>query len=182
MAGRGFINVEVEEKDTGWEQFQALIAEIRASGGQLKVGVIEGVGTGSQKREGGISNAELAAVHEFGTADGHIPERSFLRSTFALNLAKYMLNLRTLLTRVLEGKMTVDAMFNVMGLKIVSDIKNRITTGDGIPPPNAPSTVARKRAKGAHNGALGATGVIRPLVDTGRLLASITWAYIRGAA
>lgn len=180
--GRAFVKLNVVEKDTGWEAFQALVRDIQRSGAHVKVGVLEGVGTGSDKREGGVTNAELAAIHEFGTADGHIPERSFLRSTFNLNMPAYLQNLRTLLTKVLAGEITVEKVFNVMGARISTDVKKYITTGAGVPPPNAPSTLARKIAKGAWNkrGTLKTNFSPRPLVDTGRLLVSITWAYIRG--
>jgi hypothetical protein len=167
--------VGTRESDLGWAKLWRLLDVLRRTGAHVKVGVLEGHGTGSELREGGLTNAQLAAVHEFGSADGKIPERSFIRSTFDANRETYRENLKELLVKVVDGKLTVEKAFSVLGLKIATDIKKRITTGAGIPPPNAPSTVARKIKKGAWN--KGGGGAPRPLVDTGRLLGAITWAY-----
>jgi hypothetical protein len=55
----------------------------------------------------------------------------------------------------------------VMGSTLANAMKRKIVDGAGVPPPNAPSTVAKK-------------GSSRPLVDTGRLVNAITWASIVG--
>lgn len=207
--GRAAIKLSITEKDTGWDDFQSLLRDIQASDAHVKVGVLEGVGTGSVRRDTGgkrsaqtgigaigvggrigtgsvakkgLTNAELAAIHEFGSADGRIPERSFLRSTFNANMPVYLQNLATLLERVFSGKMTVEKAFNIMGAKISTDVKKYITTGAGVPPPNAPSTLARKIAKGAwtKGGLLKTKYEPRTLIDTGRMLAAITWAYFQG--
>lgn len=136
-----------------------------ATGSYVKVGVLDD-GRGAESR-GGISNAQIAAIHEFGSRDGRIPERSFLRSTFAAKKPEYLRDLKTLLLRVVEGRDSIERILNVMGAKIAADVKNRVTQGSAIPPPNAPATVKRK-------------GSFRTLIDTGRMIGSVTWAFIKG--
>lgn len=178
--GRSAIKVKVVETDYGFRRVMEVAKLLRERDVHVKVGVLEETAAGGEQREGGVSNAELAAIHEFGTPDGHIPERSFMRSTMDANKATYLENLKTLITRIVLGQITVDRAFNILGAKIAADIKKRVTTGEGIPPPNAPSTVARKRRRGAWNGKQGATGAIRTLIDTGRMIGSITWTVMNG--
>lgn len=169
------MKVTSRERDTGWKDFQALVKSIKKDAHRIKVGVLDDGGAGSEVRDGGYSNAEIAAIHEFGSADGRIPERSFIRSTFEANREKYQANLKTLLRQVLDGKQTIPNAFNLIGARIAADIKKRVTTGAPIPPPNAPAVAARKARLGKNG------GVVRTLVDTGRMIASVTWAYLKGS-
>ncbi|MEM8168026.1 hypothetical protein Q4R38_18810, partial [Morganella morganii] len=64
---------------------KALEARIRELG---KKKVVVGVPAATNGvRDDGLSNATIAAAHEFGVP-GHIPERSFLRSTLGENKGK----------------------------------------------------------------------------------------------
>lgn len=169
--------VTFTSKDTGLAKLMQIVAAMKAGAG-VKVGVLEESKAGSEVREGGLSNAQIAAIHEFG--NNHVPERSFMRSTFNENRFKYVENLKTLIIRVLSGRLTIDQAFGIVGSKFAADVKKKITTGAGVPPPNAPSTIARKRAKGGWNGKQGRKGAIRTLIDTGRMVGSITWIVVRG--
>ena len=84
-------------------------------------------------------------------------------------------------------------LLNLIGMKMAADMKGYITQGAGVPPPNAPATLARKLRKGSWKrkpmpalddfGRLkdpGAAGTPRPLVDTGRMVGSLTWLVRRG--
>lgn len=124
----------------------------------VKIGIMSDSGT----HEGGISMVELAAIHEFGTADGHVLERSFLRSTFRAQIDAWKAFAKRLLKGVVGGKMPIAQALGLLGQRAAADVKKRITTGAGIPPLLAKSTVSRK-------------GSSRPLVDTGALLNSITY-------
>lgn len=99
----------------------------------------------------------IAASNEFGT--DRIPERSFLRSTIDDNEQQIADDLEAAVDAILGGDDPERAL-GLVGEKWVGEIKKRIT--DRIPPPNAPSTIARK-------------GSDMPLVDTGRLRNSIDW-------
>lgn len=152
LVGKGVINDEV------WKKIQKRMKNLAASGPHVKIGVFSGSG----EEPNGISLVELAAIHEFGSPAANIPERSFLRSTFAEKKAELAKVSKKLAAGILTGKMGIDHALDVLGQWGVSKVKGAITEGEGIPPPNAPSTIAKK-------------GSSRPLVNHGRLLNSITY-------
>ena len=123
----------------------------------------------------GLSNAQLAAIHEFGLAK-HIPMRSFLRSTFDLNKFAYrhylVVGMRRELFDVAKKRVpmvaTESQTMKRLALKMEGDIKKRIGNRQ-ITPPNAPSTVRRKKSS-------------TPLVDTGQLRRSVTSAIRTGGS
>lgn len=112
-----------------------------------------------------ITMAQLAGVHEFGAvirtrfATILIPERSFIRATVAQNERPYTVLCAKLVKRVLAGKLSEDQALGQLGLRMAGDMQRRIS--EGIDPANADSTIAAK-------------GSSTPLVDSGRLRASIT--------
>ena len=114
------------------------------------------------KGQDGLTNVQLAAIHEFGAPRAGVPERSFIRATIDANRSTYRAEvIPRLIKAVVEARSSIHRAFNLLGLKVVADIKNRIVTGAGVPPPLKPATIAAK-------------GSDRPLVDTGRLLGAIT--------
>ncbi len=169
------VDAKATVNDAGWREVQKLLRELSNGEAHVKVGVL-----GGPKKERGpgepVDNVDLALIHEFGAPAVGIPERSFLRSTFNEGKTSYISMLRTLLGRVLDERrarkkaglrMTLRKALDIVGLKMAIDSKKKITEGEGIPPPLKPATVARK-------------GSSRPLVDTGRLLNSITHAVVVG--
>lgn len=192
--------------DHGWEKFSMAVRALADEHG-VQVGVIGE--RGDEEREGGMTNAQIAAIHEFGSEDGRIPERSFMRASFNAHKAEYINMLGQLLVRCLDGKLSADKAFGLVGLKISTDMKLFVTAGDEVPPPNAPSTIERKlgrehakvgKARMALDKALAAgkkaglkalnryddarealstaRGQVRTLVDTGKMVAAITWKVI----
>ena len=71
------VKATVTEIDRGWRKLRQTMKA--ASDAHAKVGVL--AGKGAEESREGLTNAELAAVHEFGTKDGRVPERSFIRAT-----------------------------------------------------------------------------------------------------
>lgn len=136
---------------------KALEARIRELG---KKKVVVGVPTATNgARKDGLSNATIAAAHEFGVP-GHIPERSFLRSTLGENEGKAAgLLIRELKADISQGDFSGRA-FSIVGEKLSGEVKRKIQSG--INPELDPKTVARK-------------GSSKPLIDTGNLLQSITY-------
>ena len=63
---------------------------------------------------------------------------------------------------IFAGRMDPRRGLELLGAFAAAEVKKTITAGAGVPPPNAPSTIAKK-------------GSDRPLVDTGRLLGAIQW-------
>jgi len=121
----------------------------------LRVGILADAGA---EDHGGISMADVATFHEFGTET--IPQRSFIRGWFDEQEASNRAAIRTQYKRVLKGELTVDEAFGQLGALFVARIQQRIV--DRIQPPLKAKTIQRK-----------ASDV--PLVDTGQLKSSVTW-------
>jgi hypothetical protein len=143
--------------------FKRLRAKVEGIGdARVKVGVLASKGGGAVHDDSGITMVELAAIHEFGSPAANIPERSFIRRTFAeKNTELVQLQARVARALIAE-KVSVTQALNVLGAWAAGEIKKTVTAGPHIPPPLKPETVARK-------------GSDRPLVDTGRLVDAITW-------
>lgn len=124
-----------------------------------------GVPAASGSYEDGTPLAVIAAVNEFGSRDGRIPERSFLRVPIRQNLPELTKTMRMLLKQVVNGNLTVRQMFDSVGERAVGYSVEAISAG--IQPPNAPSTIRQK-------------GSSQPLVDSGRLLQSLTYVVEEG--
>jgi hypothetical protein len=182
---RKMIRVAVREVDRGLKPVMKSLETIRKKDSYVQVGVLA-EGKGLDDRGEGMNNAEIAALHEFGSEDGKIPERSFLRSTLNENRAKYVLMLKALLKRLYSQEITVERVLGIMGAQLAADVKKKITAGE-IKPPNAPATVARKlglkkdgggRLRGGDGRFTKGDGTTRPLVDTGQMVRAITWRVV----
>ncbi len=151
---------EITDKDTGWIAFMKRMGEMKNA--TVKVGVL--ASSGAEEREEGspLTKAEIAAVLEFGTKDGHIPERPALRSAYDENRAAIKALAAKLVAGIVIGKVSVPQALNILGAFLANKTKAKITAGAGVPPPNAPSTIAAK-------------GSDRPWVDTGAVVGAISW-------
>jgi hypothetical protein len=112
---------------------------------------------------GGLTNVELAAIHEFGTAD--IPERSIIRAGFDEGQADLERFVGKELGRVVDGSQTV-----MMGLKRAGEfhlgqLKDRVK--NGLQPGLADVTIAARRRR------VKLSGGEKPLMDTLQLLNSM---------
>jgi hypothetical protein len=108
--------------------------------------------------------AEIALYNEFGTLDGHVPERSFLRSTMDEGRPKYLRLQEVAVDRMLDG-LDPRLAYGAIGLVACADVRRRIR--NRVDPPNAASTIAKK-------------GSDTPLVDTGRLYDAIGYTVEHG--
>jgi hypothetical protein len=164
--------------DHGWK---ALMDRAKLLSGDMhvKVGVLADSKAGGLHQKDSEGNAkpltvaEIAAIQEFGTKDGVIPSRPFIRSTFDRMRNEVQRDLDKLAAEVLFGEKTPKAALDWIGLKVSAAMKKTVTTGSEVPPPNAPATKARKERRG-RNSKWG----VRTLVDTGRMVGAITWAVI----
>jgi hypothetical protein len=152
---------KVEVKDRGWDRINKMAHTIESR--HVAVGVL---GKNAPRQEGGeFNNAAVAAVHEFGSEDGRIPERSFIRSTVDANQSKYRVAAKRFMDLVVTGKMAMDKALGKFGSLIKADIQATIVKG--IPPPLSEATIdARERKKRMST---------KPLVDTGQLKGSIDY-------
>lgn len=181
------INFTIKQTDGEWQKIKARLKPLTKDP-RAKVGI---VGAQASQTKGKLSLPEVAAVHEFGSPKNRIPERSFIRSTLDANKADYINLIRPLLVLLLEGKLTVKRLLGLWGAKAASDVKGRLLRGTPIPPPLSKQTVKERlaRAKAQQQQgtkpsklrdssgrflSLKGTGM-RPLVDTGQLVAAISW-------
>lgn len=181
------MDVTTKDVDLGWQK--AITNTIGVGKRLAAIGVLGGQGDA----ESGITLAGIATANEFGAEIDHpggtpymiagggravflkkgdpratgvtgphkitLPERSFFRSTLRTR-ADYFADVATKLgTQIADGTISEDVALGRMGLVIESEIKATITRG--VAPPNAASTIRRKKSS-------------KPLIDTGRLRASIT--------
>lgn len=116
-----------------------------------------------------LTNAALGAIHEFGVdlpEQGiRIPERSFVRVPFDRNVKRLERLLGAGMREVAGGTNTVERVFGVAAEFLRGQMVAAID--DGIEPPLADSTIARK-------------GSSKQLIDTGQLKQSITSKVTRG--
>ena len=128
-------------------------------GYRVKVGLPEGTGAYPD----GTSVILVGAVNEFGSDDGRIPERSFLRAAFRDGKTRLDGIRAELVRAVSEGRRDPVEALELLGTEAASMVQDKILAVRQ--PPNAPSTV---KSKGSSN----------PLVDTGLLRQSITWEVV----
>jgi len=148
----------VEYNDAIWRKIIDRVT--RLDGAHVKVGVISSKG-GDAKTDDGITMVELAAIHEFGSPAASIPERSFVRRTLAAKRRAIQQNVNKLARAIVKNTMGEMRALELLGTWLAQEIKKTITAGPHLPPPLKPATI---EAKGSD----------RPLVDTGRLVDSIT--------
>lgn len=172
---------KVIDKDLGWNDLVKRLEEIKEA--RVKVGVLDD-GKRSEER---LTVAQIAAIHEYGTEDGRIPARPFVKPTFDKQRDKLVKMAKNLMGQVIDGKISVKQGLNLLGSQLAADIKATVVAG--VPPPNALSTIIRKARKskkftavaeniGQAFGQAGILASVKPLIDTGRMLGAITWVVV----
>lgn len=147
----------VRRADKGWQSIRELAKKLAVAQPYVKAGVL---GKG-RKRSDGRTNAEIAIFNEFGTIKN--PPRPFVAPSFRRWRETYV----TQFVRLTGGpsawasKAKILQALSLIGLRMAADMKNFITMGSPVPPPNSPFTV---KAKGSS----------RTLVDSGAMVNSIT--------
>lgn len=118
----------------------------------ITVGVHDDDGAAQHNGAEGLTVADVATFHEFGTRT--VPQRSFIRGWFDENQEFVAETLRKQFAAVAEGKRDAETAAERCALAFEGGIKQRISRG--IPPALSPTTIARK-------------GSSVPLIDTGQL-------------
>lgn len=142
-------------KDLGLKNLRKKIRVLSKAGASVTSGVHEG----SPRAGDGLSNAEVASFHEFGTST--VPARPFVGPTVKENEAEYLRMLAQALKKddwTSASTRDVKDSLELVGMKMAADMRRRIR--DGIEPPLAESTIKRK-------------GSSKPLVDTAQMVNSI---------
>ena len=107
---------------------------------------------------------EIGIVHEFGSKDGRIPERSFLRVPAQDKRSEMLAFINELRKQVVTGKMAVAMALGRIGLKFESIVRDRIRSN--IPPRLQKETIRRKTRDGKEGDVA--------LIDFGQLINSIS--------
>lgn len=161
-----------------WEDLKAKLRALRAKGGaaHVKAGFLgDNAERPSVEGQDQLTNAELAAVHEYGAPEVGVPARPFIGPAFDDNRPKYEFETRRVVGAFLAGHLSIEKGLGIIGLLMAADVKRYVTEGDEVPPPNAPATRARKEALNS-----GSPWGVRTLVDTGRMIGSVTHAVYLG--
>jgi hypothetical protein len=146
----------VQDIDRGYKATRARLQEMK--GASVKVGFQDGE---TRTDEGEISSmAMVAAVNEFGTEDGRIPERSFMRSTFDEKRDQIARSLAGEAKAIIDGRKTVALSLGLIGQKHQDDVIRKIRSHP--PPPNAESTIKAKESSGT-------------LIDSGQMAQSVRY-------
>lgn len=125
----------------------------------VKVGVLSGAGE-HNKGEHGQTVVEIAFWNEYGTK--HIPARPFLGPTIRKNGRDYKRLMRRLMKDMLKGKVKSSVAQGKLGLLVQRDIQAAIVALKT--PPKSDATLRMNPGK------------TNPLIDTGQLRQSISWA------
>ena len=147
--------------DSKWERIKrSLKAAERAF---VRVGFF-GEAADGKVDDSDFTMLELAAVHEFGSEDGTIPERSFIRASLqqAYDDGEMQKVCASLYKRIAEGELNTDQALKILGEWAVTIIKKFVTEGPYIEPELKPGTIAAK-------------GSDRPLVDTGAMINAVQY-------
>lgn len=113
-----------------------------------------------------MTNAQLASIHEYGL--GTVPARPFIGPPFRAKRSEYLRQLKAAYKQAVKtaNVSLVERELGRIGQQMAADIKNYVTQGPGVPPPNTARTIARK-------------GSSRPLVDTGGMVNSVTYQVVK---
>lgn len=176
--------MDIVDKDLGFKEF---FARLRALPVDPHVNV--GVFDDGKHADSNLSVAEIAIINEFGS--DRSPERSFLRSTFDEQRDVLAGDARKLVLQIIDGKLDIETALGVLGAKLVSAVKHKITV-EGINPPDSPATLAAKansgrtarffrrapRNLGEALAQVGAVASVTTLVDSAQMINAITYIVV----
>ena len=126
------------------------------------VGFPQGSPKQARQNAEGPSNAELAAIHTFGSIKRNIPPRPFMQETAKADgqtVKEMRVTQGKLLPHLQRGALTVKGYLAAIGEVYAGGIKRSIH--DGNWKENAPRTIARKKSS-------------KPLLDTLQMVNSVT--------
>ena len=146
------------DEDHGYKALTEAVFDFSREQPVVTVGIHERQGAAAHGKKKLI---DIANINEFGTDDGHVPARSFIRAWFDEAEPKLRTELIGLMRSVLAGKKTKAEILNILGQAAVGQVQERIS--NQIPPPNAEETIKRK-------------GSSTPLIDSGALRSAVTYA------
>lgn len=159
------MSAKIKDVDQG---YQKTLHIFRNLGLSLSLGVMGEAGARPHRdpngKAGALTVGEVAAIHELGLG---VPERSWLRAWFEANHKMVIADVKAGMVQIAQGRLTPEALLDLLGQKYVGEIRKRIQAG--IDPPLAQETIDRKKSS-------------TPLIDTGQLWSAITYEVRRLAS
>lgn len=149
-------------RDLGYKRILKDVAKVKQSKPYVKIGILEAAGI---HRDSVQTVAGIGAVHEYGSDDGRIPERSFIRSTMDQNQENLVKLSHRKKDEIIFQKKPVAKALGEMGAIIQGLIQKKIADTDADWPELAEETIARKKSS-------------KPLIDTGQLRQSIRYQVV----
>ncbi len=146
----------VKDTDRGFKALQKRLKDTH--GWKITVGVHDSAGNHGSTQQ---SIADIALIHEFGAPAANIPARSFIGAWFDLHGAELSRKAQIDVQEYIAGAMQKVQVLARAGSRAVAGIQARMA--QGVPPPLKQATINRK-------------GSSVPLIDTGQLRTSVTWA------
>lgn len=119
-----------------------------------------------KKTPSDVTNAEIGAVHEFGSNSKDIPKRSWLRMPIFAEAKNIIADAAKVLPEAVgDGNMT--RVLKIIGISAQAAIQRAFASrGFGRWKPDSPATIAAKRSSA-------------PLIDTAQLRRSVTSAVVK---
>lgn len=130
------------------------------------------------RRDTPITSAALGFIHEYGSPAANIPPRPFLIPGIRAAAPRTTVYLAQAAKAAMDGNAErMERAMHAAGLAASVSVQSTIRAG--ISPPLQASTVAGRRRRSAgssYRRKASAASQVTPLIDTGQLLASITYA------
>jgi hypothetical protein len=121
------------------------------------------------KYDDGTQVAYIATIQEYGYIGGGIPARPFFEPSLAKGAENYKAGFVAAFRRTAKGTQTIAQGLEQIGALAKGDIQDGIKAV--MSPALKPSTIAARARR--HSGGLAST---KPLVDTGKMIQSVTYA------
>ena len=147
------MSYKIIEKKSQLEKLKKTLNDL--IGAKLKVGYFDA--QKSDKNE--LTLATVAKINEYGTEDGKIPPRPFIRQTLRKH-NNFKAELKNVLQETLTLSKTFDSLFKKLGVKAMQEIQKEFTAGEFKQ--NAECTIKKKKSS-------------KPLIDKGQLRRSVSW-------
>lgn len=135
---------------------------------QIAAGWFKGVA----HTDDGIDVAQIAAIQEFGTRDGRIPPRPFMRTAEANNRQKWSAEVRQGMKDIAAKKTTAANFFNNLGLAVQGDIQAEIVA---LTEPALAKSTVKARARRYKTKSRQGNVSNKPLIDTGLMLGAVAY-------
>lgn len=180
------MKVEFTDRDKGWNKLKGEVKKAGAS--YTEIGYPADAKESKKKykkkykgQKKQMTTLEVAIIQEFGTSDGRVPSRSFIRSYFDKDNERISKLGKNLYSNVISGETSTKIALGLLGEYVKSGIQKQID--DTYTPALAPSTIkARmKKVEKAHTKAemieirkMPVSKAIHPLIDSGQMRSSIT--------